>query len=62
MLIAVDIGNTNIVIGLFLGRVLKHEWRLATHVNRTTDEYGLTVRELIRGVDSARPTDRKSVV
>ena len=56
MLIAVDIGNTNIVIGLFRGRVLKHEWRLATHVNRTTDEYGLTVRELIRGVDSARPT------
>ena len=51
MLIAVDIGNTNIVIGLFRGRVLKHEWRLATHVNRTTDEYGLTVRELIRGVD-----------
>ena len=56
MLIAIDIGNTNIVIGLFRGRVLKHEWRLATHVNRTTDEYGLTVRELIRGVDSARPT------
>jgi type III pantothenate kinase len=56
VLIAIDIGNTNIVLGLFRRRELLHEWRLATHLNRTTDEYGLTVRELVRTANSARPT------
>lgn len=55
-LIAIDIGNTNIVIGLFQGRTLLHDWRLATHAGRTADEYGLTVRELIRDVESSRPS------
>ncbi len=54
-LIAIDIGNTNIVIGLFRGRTRLHDWRLATHAGRTADEYGLTVRELIRDVRSSRP-------
>lgn len=57
MLIAVDIGNTNIVIGLFDGRVLQHQWRLATQNHRTSDEYGLMVHELIRGVSSPPPAD-----
>jgi type III pantothenate kinase len=56
LLLAIDIGNTNIVIGVFRQRVLEHEWRLATHVNRTTDEYGLTICELIRTAGSASPT------
>ena len=54
MLIAADIGNTNIVIGLFRGRSLIRDWRLATHTNRTPDEYGLTVQQLIA-------SDKKSV-
>jgi type III pantothenate kinase len=55
-LIAIDVGNTNIVIGLFRGTTLLHHWRLATHAGRTADEYGLTVRELIREVESAQPS------
>lgn len=55
-LIAIDVGNTNIVIGLFRGQTLLHHWRLATHAGRTADEYGLTVRELIRDVESSRPS------
>lgn len=57
MLIAVDIGNTNIVIGLFQGRVLRHEWRLATQAGRTADEYGLMVHDLIRNTGSPSPSD-----
>lgn len=52
-LIAIDIGNTNIVIGLFRGRTLLNQWRLATQAGRTADEYGLTVRELVRDFDSS---------
>ncbi len=39
MLLAVDIGNTNVTIGLFRGTELLATWRLATDVSRTADEY-----------------------
>jgi type III pantothenate kinase len=39
MLLAVDIGNTNIVFGLFEGETLKIDWRAETRVERTGDEY-----------------------
>ncbi len=55
--IAIDIGNTNVVVGLFKGRTLVSEWRLATHGGRTADEYGLTVRELVRGALSDPPSE-----
>lgn len=40
MLLAIDIGNTNIKIGVFDGDELKATWNLATGIHRTTDEYG----------------------
>ncbi len=47
MLLAIDIGNTNIVLGVFAGRRLAHSWRLATSRQRTPDELGLMVSELL---------------
>lgn len=47
MLLAIDIGNTNIVLGVFEGRTLRHSWRLATMRERTADEMGLLVSELL---------------
>ena len=46
MLLAVDIGNTNTVMGLFQGQELTNEWRIRTAVDATVDEYGLTIRNL----------------
>ncbi|MBI3979620.1 MAG: type III pantothenate kinase [Chloroflexi bacterium] len=40
MLLAIDIGNTNIVIGLFDGRDLVVTWRMETDTRETADEYG----------------------
>ncbi|MGQ9546097.1 MAG: type III pantothenate kinase [Dehalococcoidia bacterium] len=40
MLLAIDIGNTNIKLGIFDGDKLKATWSLATGVHRTSDEYG----------------------
>ncbi|MDH3256432.1 MAG: type III pantothenate kinase, partial [Nitrospinota bacterium] len=48
MLLAVDIGNTNIVFGLFAGDELKTHWRIRTERNRTTDEYWVLVNEFLR--------------
>lgn len=41
MLLTIDIGNTNITLGLFQGETLGPRWRLATDHERMPDEYGL---------------------
>lgn len=43
MLLAIDIGNTNIKIGVFDGENLVHSFRLSTIQGRTGDEYGLDI-------------------
>ena len=60
LLLAVDVGNTNIVIGVYdLAKgedgPLEHSWRLATSRERTSDEYGLSSLALMRhaGLDPA---------
>jgi type III pantothenate kinase len=47
MLLAIDVGNSNNVIGLFSdGRLLTH-WRIRTEWNRTADEYWVLIKEFI---------------
>ena len=48
MILVFDIGNTEIVLGLFEDRELLDHWRIATRQERTVDELGLLVRSLIR--------------
>jgi type III pantothenate kinase len=43
MLLGIDVGNTNIVIGVFDGATLVHSWRLQTLRERTADEVGLLI-------------------
>ena len=47
MLLAIDIGNTNIVFGLYQAKKLITHWRLATQAERTADEYGVIISQLI---------------
>jgi type III pantothenate kinase len=47
MFLAIDVGNTHSVLGLYDGKVLQHHWRLQTDPGRTMDEYGLMVRSLL---------------
>lgn len=48
MILAFDVGNTEIVLGLFQDSELIDHWRIATYPERTVDELGLLVRGLIR--------------
>lgn len=52
MLLAVDIGNTNLVLGLYRGQELLHTFRLETVRSRTSDEYAALIHQLfsLRGV------------
>lgn len=47
MLLAVDIGNTNIVLGVFKRDELKCHWRLCTDKRLTSDEYGIKLLSLL---------------
>jgi type III pantothenate kinase len=47
MLLAIDIGNSNIVWGIFEGQTLRGHWRLATDQRRTEDEYGMLFLSLL---------------
>ncbi|HEU5163785.1 MAG TPA: type III pantothenate kinase [Thermoanaerobaculia bacterium] len=46
-LLAVDVGNTNVVLGLWDGDALRASWRLTTLRDRTADEYGILAKELL---------------
>jgi type III pantothenate kinase len=48
MLLALDLGNTNIVVGVFAGDGLLHSWRLSTQRQRTADEMGMWVLQLFQ--------------
>jgi type III pantothenate kinase len=50
MLLVMDVGNSNIVMGLYTGEELRHHWRIATDRNKTEDEYGMLVRSLFDSV------------
>lgn len=47
MLLAIDVGNTHVVIGAFRGDHLVASWRLQSDVDRTVDEYALEVIQLL---------------
>ena len=46
MLLVIDVGNTNTVLGLFDGERLIHDWRIRTEIDHTIDEYGVLISNL----------------
>ena len=48
MLLAMDIGNTNVKIGVFDGNKIVASWRMSTKANRTADEYGMVLYDLLK--------------
>jgi type III pantothenate kinase len=66
MLLAIDIGNTNITLGLFDNATLGPRWRIATGREKTPDEYGVVMLGLFRragfSVEDIRAIAMASVV
>jgi type III pantothenate kinase len=54
VLLAVDVGNTNIAFGIFKGEEIINQWRIGTDKTKTSDEYGVLFRSLLelKGVGS----------
>ena len=47
MLLAIDIGNTNIALGVFEGEMLRATWNVATDIDKTADEYAVLLLNLL---------------
>jgi len=58
MLLVIDVGNTNTVLGVFEEKQLVAQWRLATNREQTADEYGILIRNLftLEGIQASRIT------
>ncbi len=48
MLLVIDVGNTNIVFGVYEEKELLYDWRISTEKNRTSDEYGLLFEQIFK--------------
>jgi type III pantothenate kinase len=55
MLLAIDVGNTNLVFALVDGREIKTRWRIATDPRRTADEYAVWLHQLLELEGYAKP-------
>ena len=47
MLLTIDVGNTNITFGIFDGKTLITTFRMTTKLLRTSDEYGVSILDLL---------------
>jgi type III pantothenate kinase len=48
MLLVIDVGNSNTVLGIYTGAELTHNWRVGTDKDRTVDEYAVLINDLFR--------------
>lgn len=66
MLLVIDVGNTNIVVGAFDGEALVKSWRMSTDYKKSSDEIGMMLVELLRfngiGTDQIEDVVISSVV
>jgi type III pantothenate kinase len=60
MLLAVDIGNTNVTLGVFDGETLLTTWRMATEIRRMPDEYAGTMLTLMQ-LQGIKPADISAI-
>lgn len=62
MLLVVDVGNTNMVLGLYDGERLLHDFRLETSKGRTSDEYHVLLLNLLQLAGVERSDVRASIL
>lgn len=61
MLLVIDVGNTNIVFGIFKGKELIYDWRISSNKGKTSDEYGTLITQILSNVQ-VKPVDIESII
>ena len=62
MLLAIDTGNTNTVFAVFDGETLRGQWRISTKDNRTSDEYGVWLAQVLARAGIAETSITHAIV
>lgn len=62
MLMVVDVGNTNTVIGVYDLDILLGHWRVTTGLDRTSDEYAILFRSLLQGNQIEKKTIKSAII
>ena len=62
MLLVIDVGNTNTVIGIYDGDTLKHDWRIRTTRNSTADEFNILANALFLDKGINRKNIDKTII
>ena len=50
MLLVFDVGNTNMVLGIYEGDTLTNSWRINTDHQKSSDEYGILINNLFESI------------
>ena len=61
LILVFDVGNTNIVLGVYEGEELLNSWRMSTDRNKTSDEYGVLISQMF-DYNGLKLTDVESVI
>ncbi len=61
LLLVIDAGNTNITFGIFEGEELAHQWRIQTDKNKTSDQYGIELEQIMNHF-SYNPSRLKDII
>src|SRR6266702_3474129 len=62
MLLVIDVGNSNIVLGVYDGALLARNWRLSTDKSRTSDEYAVLLHSLFASAGLAFDTIHAAII
>lgn len=62
MLLVVDVGNTNIVFGVYKGETLIHDWRISSDKAKTSDEYGMLITQILDNVNIKLATVKAIII
>ncbi|NOX34633.1 MAG: type III pantothenate kinase [Deltaproteobacteria bacterium] len=62
MLLVIDVGNTNTVIGIYDNDTLKHDWRIRTIRDTTADEFNILVNALFSDKGLSRTRIKKTII
>ncbi len=62
MILVIDVGNTNTVLGVYTGPTLIRSWRIQTQRGRTSDEHGIMLADLLRYANLERSDVEGTIV
>ena len=62
LLLVIDVGNSNMTFGVFAGEKILHQWRIQSNREKTSDEYGIEMEQILRHFGFTRKLFRDVII